>query len=96
MTRSCTFSRALCQLHVFVSSFDWITGLSISFVIGQSRTLLLVLKELRYDVRSHFFDGLNCGLSVEKPKNVGLLREKNAKGLSIKQKGTRMAEDGKD
>ncbi len=35
VTRSRTFSRALCQLHVFASSFDWFTGLSVSFVIGQ-------------------------------------------------------------
>ena len=31
-----TFSRALRQLHVLTSSFDWFTGLSTSFVIGQS------------------------------------------------------------
>ncbi len=36
MTRLRTFSRALCQLHVFALSFDWFTGLSVSFVIGQS------------------------------------------------------------
>ena len=30
-----TFSRASCRLHVFASSFDWFTGLSLSFVIGQ-------------------------------------------------------------
>ncbi len=36
VTRSRTFSRASCQLHVFASSFDWFTGLSVSFVIGQS------------------------------------------------------------
>ena len=31
-----TFSRASCQLLVFASSFDWFTGLSVSFGIGQS------------------------------------------------------------
>ena len=31
-----TFSCALWQLNVFVSSFDWFTGLSVLFVIGQS------------------------------------------------------------
>ena len=31
-----TFSRALRQLHVFASSFDWFAGLSASFVIGES------------------------------------------------------------
>jgi hypothetical protein len=33
---------------------------------------------------------------VGKPKNNGLLRKKNTKGLILKQKGTRMAEDGED
>ena len=33
---ACTFSRALCQLRVITSSFDWFTGLSPSFLIGQS------------------------------------------------------------
>ena len=36
VTCSRTFSRALHQLHVFALSFDWFTGLSVSFVIGQS------------------------------------------------------------
>ena len=45
---------------------------------------------------SYFLDGLNCGSSVRKPKNNGLLRKKNIKGLILKQKGTRMAEDGED
>ena len=36
VTRSHTFSRALCRLQVFASCFDWFTGLSVSFVIGQS------------------------------------------------------------
>jgi hypothetical protein len=34
-----TFSRALRQLHVFTSSFDWLIGFSVCFVI----TLVLVL-----------------------------------------------------
>ncbi len=37
VTRLRTFSRASCRQHVFASSFDWLTGLSVSFVIGQSR-----------------------------------------------------------
>ena len=36
VTRSHTFSRALCQLHIITSSFDWFTGLSEFFVIGYS------------------------------------------------------------
>ena len=35
-------------------------------------------------------------LSVGKPKTNGLLRKKNTNGLILKQKGTRMAEDGED
>ena len=56
----------------------------------------LLLKELRYDILSHFFDGLNCGSSVRKPRNNCLLRKENTKGLILKQKGTRIAEDGED
>ena len=36
MTCSRAFSRPLRRLHVFASRFDWFTGLSVSFVIGQS------------------------------------------------------------
>ena len=43
---------ALCQLHVFTSSFNLLTRLSMSFVTGQSFTLVLVyntqLKKLYY------------------------------------------------
>ena len=35
VTFSHAFSRALRQLYVFALSFDWFTGLSVSFVIGQ-------------------------------------------------------------
>jgi len=34
VTRSHTFSRASSQQHVITSSFDWLIGLSVSFVIG--------------------------------------------------------------
>ena len=36
VARACTISRALCRLRVITSSFDWFTGLSPSFLIGQS------------------------------------------------------------
>ena len=39
---------------------------------------------------SHFFDGLNYGVSVGKPENNGLLQKKNTKRLILKQKATRM------
>ena len=44
MTRSQAFSRALRQLHVITSSFDWFTVLSVFFVIGRVITLVLVLQ----------------------------------------------------
>ena len=43
VTHSRLVSRALRQLHVITSSFDWFPALSMSFVIGQSDTLVLVL-----------------------------------------------------
>ena len=56
----------------------------------------LILKELGHEILSHFFDGLNYGESVAKPKNNGMLSKKNTKGAILKQKGTRMVEDCKD
>ena len=41
---ACTFSRDLCRLRVITSSFDWFTGLSASFLIGQSNYFGLVLR----------------------------------------------------
>ena len=43
MTRLHTFSRASRRLRVFAPSFDWFTGLSVAFVIGQSDLISLVL-----------------------------------------------------
>lgn len=34
------FSRVSCQLQVLASSFDWFPGLSVSFVIGHSESLM--------------------------------------------------------
>ena len=53
------------------------------------------LNEQRYDMLSQL-DGLNCGSSVGNPKSNGLLKKKKNKGLILKQKGTRMTEDGED
>ena len=39
VSRLQTFSRALRCLRVFSSGFDWSSGLSLSFVIGQSGKL---------------------------------------------------------
>ena len=54
------------------------------------------LKELRNDILSHFFVGLNYDGSAAKPQNNGLLRKKNTTGVILEQTGTRMAEDGED
>ena len=62
------------------------------FMIGKQS----ILKELRHDLLSHFFEGRNYDLSVAKPKYNSLLRKKNSKGVILEQKGTRMAEDGED
>ena len=48
------------------------------------------------DVRPNKSQGKWLGLGIEKPKNNGLLGKKNTKGVILKQKGTRMAEDGED
>ena len=58
-------------------------------------TMNFCLKELRHDILSLLWR-LNYGLSIAKPKNNGFLRKKNTKGVILEQKGTRMAEDGKD
>ena len=51
----------------------------------------------RYFESHDFFNGLNCGSSVVKPKNNGMLRKKNgAKGMILKRTRTRMAKDGED
>ena len=43
MACTCTFSCALCRQHVTTLSFDWFTGSSVSFLIGQSTVITLVL-----------------------------------------------------
>ena len=68
----------------------------LDFVLFSVLSLANVLKELRHDILSHFFDGLSHSLSVKKPKTYGLLTKEKTKGVTLKQKGTRMAEDGED
>ena len=41
VARACTFSCALCRLRVITWSFDWFTGLSQCFLIGQSNYRVL-------------------------------------------------------
>ena len=55
-----------------------------------------ILKELRHDILGHFFDGESHGLSLRKPKTNDLLIKEKTKGVILKRKGTRMAEDGED
>ena len=54
MTHSHTFSRALCRLHVFASSFDWFIGLSVSFVIGQKDNFGFGFTTLDRDFKAWF------------------------------------------
>ena len=44
MTHLYMITHALRQLHVFPTSSDWFTGLSVSFVIGQSDYFGLILQ----------------------------------------------------
>ena len=46
VTGSHSFSRALRQLHVITSSFDWFAGLSVSFVIGRIHDLVFGFETL--------------------------------------------------
>ena len=68
----------------------------------QSTTITLprsveVLKELRHDILSHFFDSLNYDKSARKPKNNGLLKLRRKKQrIYSKAKGTTTAENGED
>ena len=48
-----------------------------------------MLKELRHDTLSHFFVGLNCGSSIGKPKNNGLLIAEEEKHQRVDSKAKR-------
>ena len=61
------------------------------FVCETVDIIVVLWRELRHDILSHFFDGLNYGLSVRRHKNDGLLRKKNTKGVIL-----RIVENGKD
>ena len=57
----------------------------------------IYLKKLRHDILMSFFRRPKLRLKCwETYKNNGLLGKKNTKGLILKQKGTRMVEDGED
>ena len=78
-----------CRVYSTTAPKEMIIG---CLVRNQAECVLkLFLKELRHDILNHFFDGLNIGSIVGKPKNNGLLRKKNTKGVILK--GTRMDED---
>ena len=63
------------------------------FIWGSNKFLL---KELRHDILGHFFDSVSHSWSVGKPKTNALLMKEKTKGVILKQKGRRMAEDGED
>ena len=55
VARACSFSRALCRLRVITSSFDGVTGLSPTFLIGQSNYFGFGLIETRSSLSSSLF-----------------------------------------
>ena len=55
VARACTFSRALCRLRVITSSFDWFTGLSPSFLTGQSNYFGFGFTTLDWNPLYNFF-----------------------------------------
>ena len=59
-------------------------------------TIFQTFKGATSDIFSHFIYGLIHGKSVGKPKNNSLLWKKNAKGVILIQKGTMIADGGKD
>ena len=67
--------------------------LAFSQLLKLSTALQWPLTELRHDIFGRFFDGVSLGLIVGKPKTYDLLMKENTKGVILKQKGTRMAED---
>ena len=58
MARALTFSRALCQLHLFTSNFDWFIRLSVFFVIGLSDNLGFGFTKLKTALYSLLIKGL--------------------------------------
>ena len=49
VTSAHTFSRALCQLHRFASSFDWLTGFSVCFWLASATNLIFVWQHSSQD-----------------------------------------------
>ena len=83
VARACTFSRALCRLRIITSSFDWSTGMSPSFLIGQSNYFGFSFTTLDWNSiywnrgKQLFRKGLilqnkNCSLLLTKSKNTAL------------------------
>jgi len=56
VTRSHTFSRASRQLRGFALSFDWFTGLSVSFVTGHNDYFGFGITKLSFKPLYHSFD----------------------------------------
>ena len=66
----------------------------------QYRSEIFALSDLLKGAMSRYFKSFlrwaKPQLSVGKPKTNGLLMKEKTKGVILKQKGTRMAEDGED
>ena len=67
MTYSHAFSRAWHGRHVFASSSDWFIGLFTTVVIGQSNTLVLVL---RHSNQNRSISEILSVLKTVSPKNI--------------------------
>ncbi len=64
VNRKQTFSRASHRLHVFASSFDWFTELSVCFVIGQSNYFGFGFTITIHNKHNSFLDQLNWTLKA--------------------------------
>ena len=68
VARACTFSHALCRLRLITSSFDWCTGLSPSFLIGQSNYFGFGFTTL---IRKPLYGSLNLICPKDKRESEG-------------------------
>ena len=60
MTHSHAFSRALCQLRVINSTFDWLTVLPVTFVIGYSDYFGFGSTTMRQSVENRSMQVITC------------------------------------
>ena len=97
VAHACTFSRALCRLSVITSRFDWFTGLSPSFLIGQSHFFCfsfttLNIRNLLYEDWLNLLVWLSFFLLQASPHLTGIIdqipSEELRRGLMLLSKVT--------